>query len=269
VYPRLLQFGSFTLPTEGACLAVGLLVALILGQAAARRLQIAQETMWNLSMTAVVAALLGAKLTLILSSGRVFLHYPLLVLSLSVLRSPAARWGGLLAAMLAALVALRFQRMPLLRTLDAAAPALALGDAFANLGAFATGAQYGAPTALPWGVIYHSRWAALWAGTPLGVRLHPVQLYLCGLDLLLCALLWWLLLQALRSGEVFGAGLFLYGLALYGVELLRGEVPFVLLHGALSIQQAIAVGMVLTGALLWLERPAPEPRSQARGIHVV
>jgi len=269
MHPLLFQIGPFTLPTEGACLAVGLLAALALAQAFARRLQIAQEQMWNLSMTAVLAALLGAKLELILSSGRAFLHYPLLVLSLSVLRSPAARWSGFLTGLLAALVYARIQRMPLLRTLDAAAPALALGDAFANLGAFATGAQFGAPTALPWGVVYHSRWAALWAGTPLGVRLHPTQLYLCGVDLLLCALLWRLLTQARQAGETFGAGMFLYGLALYGVELLRGDVSFVLLHGALSLQQGIAVLMVLAGALLWLERPAPQPVHPHRGIHAV
>ena len=266
VYPRLFQFGPVALPTEGVCLVVGLLLALMLAQAAARRLQIAQETMWNLSMTAVLSALVGAKLVLILESGGAFLHYPLLVLSLSVLRSSSARVGGSLLALMAALLYMRFQRMPLLRTLDAAAPALALGDAFAHLGAFASGAEYGAPTTLPWGVVFHSRWAALWAGTPLGVRLHPAQLYLCGFDLLLCALLWRWLPRQRQTGETLGAGLFLYGLASYGVELLRGDVNFLLLHGALSPQQAMAALMVVAGALLWMERPAPQPH---RGIHAV
>lgn len=256
MYPRLFQFGPFTLPTYGACLAIGMVAALFLALHTARRLRIDPESMWNLSMLVVFSALLGSKLLLIVANWRDFLRYPLLMLSLSIPQSRSTLLGGFVLALLAGLFYLRAKKMPLLRTLDAAAPALALADVFANLGAFAAGSDYGAPTALPWGVVYRNPWAAYWSGTPLGIRLHPTQLYACLAELFLCAFLLWLLPRQRQDGEAIGAWLFLYGLARFGIEFFRGDVDFTIFHKTLSIQQGITIVMVIAGALLWLERDA-------------
>jgi len=151
-----------------------------------------------------------------------------------------------------------------LRTLDAAAPALALADVFAKLGAFAAGSNYGAPTALPWGVVYRNPWATYWSGTPLGIRLHPTQLYACLAELFLCAFLLWLLPRQRQEGEAIGAWLFFYGLVRFGIEFFRGDVDSTFFHGMLSMQQGIAIVMVIAGALLWLERSAPH---QQEALH--
>ena len=254
MYPRLFQFGPVTLPTYGACLALGLVAALFLALHNARRLKISPESMWNLSMAMVLCGLVGSKLFLILTNLRDFLSFPLLMLSLPVTQSPLALLGGVALAFVVGYIYLRGKKMPLLATLDALAPALLLADAFANLGAFASGSDYGTPTAHRWGVIYSSHWAAFWSGTPLGIRLQPTQLYLCAVDLLLCALLLWLLPRQRQSGESMGAGLFLSGLAFFGIDFFRGDVSTPLFHGTISLAQAISALMVIVGALLWLER---------------
>lgn len=205
-------------------------------------------------MAMVLSGLVGSKLLLVLTNLRDFFHYPLLMLSLPITQSPRALFGGALLALVIGAVYLRAKKMPPLHTLDALAPAFLLADAFANLGAFASGSNYGTPTAHLWGVIYTNRWAAFWSGTPLGIRLQPTQLYLCAADLLLCALLLWLLPRQRQQGEGIGAGLFLYGLALFGIGFFRGDVPTPLFHATLSVTQGIAVLMVIVGALLWLER---------------
>ncbi|HUZ04550.1 MAG TPA: prolipoprotein diacylglyceryl transferase family protein [Acidobacteriaceae bacterium] len=271
MYPRLFQFGPITLPTYGACLAIGLVAALFLALYTARRLRIEPESMWNLSMLVVFSALLGSKLLLLVANFRDFLHYPLLMLSLSITQSRSALLDGFILALLAGMMYIRAKKMPWLRTLDAAAPALALGDAFANLGAFAAGSGYGKPTALPWGVVYHSRWAATWSNTPLNIRLHPTQMYLCLVELFLCALLVWMLPRQRQDGEGIGSWLFLYGLALYGIDFFRGDVRYALFGGRLSLQQGIACVLVMAGALLWLERGTSQSKGSApsQGIHVV
>ena len=236
-------------------MAIALVAALFLVLHAARRLRMQPERMWNLSMLIIFTMLLGSKLLLIVSNVRDFLHYPLLILSLSTARSWSAMLGGFLLALIAGLLYVWTKKMPLLRTLDAVAPALALGGAIASLGAFAAGSGYGSPTALPWGVVYNNRWAAYWYGTPLGVRLHPVQLYEAAIAGGLCLLLLWLLPRHRQDGEVMGAGLFLYGIAMFWLQFLSDQQVHVFLFGGtFSILQGIAFVMVIAGALLWLER---------------
>jgi phosphatidylglycerol:prolipoprotein diacylglycerol transferase len=257
VYPRLFQFGPITLPTYGACLALGLVAALFLALHNARRLKIPPEAMWNLSMAMVLSGLVGSKLLLILTNLRDFFRFPLLMLSLPITQSPRALFGGAFAALVVGYIYLRAKKMPLLATLDALTPAFLLADAFANLGAFASGSNYGLPTAHRWGVTYTSHLAAFWSGTPLGVRLHPTQLYLCAADVLIWVLVLWLLPRQRQTGECIGSGLFLYGLALFSIDFFRGDLSTPLFHGTLSLSQCIAVWMVIVGAMLWLEREAP------------
>ncbi len=157
----------------------------------------------------------------------------------------------------AGLLYMTLKRMPWLDTLDAAAPAWALGQAILMLGCFFAGCDYGRPTSAPWGVIFHSRWAALWNGTPLGVKLQPVQLYLFAVQLGLClSLLWWLPRRR-QPGELLGSWLLVFGLVEFSLNYYRGENRLLVLGGALSLTQAIDFCMVVLGALLLLEqRPA-------------
>jgi phosphatidylglycerol:prolipoprotein diacylglycerol transferase len=234
--------------------AVALLAALFLAQQTARRLALPPNEIWDMGMLAVFSGILGTKLLPIVQDWRDFLHYPLLVLGLSTAQDGRALLLGLLLASLAGWAYARARALPLLRALDAFAPAIALGIAIVQLGAFLAGSGPGRPTALPWGIVYTDRWAALWYGTPLGVRLHPTQLYACAVSGLLCAGLFWLLPRRRQDGEAFGAWLFLYGMALYWLGFLRyasGAGAF--FHGAISLEQGIAFVMVIVGALLWMD----------------
>ena len=84
-------------------------------------------------------------------------------------------------------------------------------------------------------------------GTPLGVPLHPTQLYASMVQFLLFVLLLWLLHRPHHDGEILGAWLFLGGLSGFLLTLLRGD-------GIVTTQLVSAV-MVLGGGLLWLRRP--------------
>src|SRR5580693_2363108 len=93
-------------------------------------------------------------------------------------------YGRLVGGVLTILLYTHFQKMPLLPTLDTCAAALPVGHAIGRMGCFFAGCCYGKPTTEPWGVIFTNPTAAQLAGTPLGVHLHPTQLYEASLEFL-------------------------------------------------------------------------------------
>ncbi len=61
-------------------------------------------------------------------------------------------YGGFILGAAAVLLAMRRRRLPLARSADAAAPALALGYAIGRVGCLLVGDDYGIPTDAPWGL---------------------------------------------------------------------------------------------------------------------
>lgn len=263
MYPRLLELGPVSFPTYGVFAAIALIAGLGLATRTAARLGVRPEAMWNLCLITVFTAALGSRLLLFAAHWRDFLSYPLLMFSItspSSINSVLTKVG---LGMTAGLFYMTWKHMSWRSTLDAAAPAWALSQAILLLGCFFAGCDYGRPTAMPWGVTFHSRWALLWNGTPLEVRLHPVQLYLCAVELILCAgLLTWLPHRR-QPGELAGAWLLAGGLTEFFLDFFRGGTPLWVLHGAFSLTQAMDFVMVILGAGLLLQSPAGSTSLQA------
>ncbi|MFW6051073.1 MAG: prolipoprotein diacylglyceryl transferase [Myxococcota bacterium] len=155
--------------------------------------------------------------------------------------------GGLSLGAFAGWVAVRWRGMPFVRWLDVAAPGAAIGVAFGRLGCFFNGCCYGRPTLFPVAVVFeHSETAA----RPLGVPLHPTQLYAAAGLLLLAVVLWHV--RAHPPGR--RAGWFLVGYAVLrvGVETLRADyrgyvfdLPATAV--AASVIGLVGVALVLSG----------------------
>ena len=166
-------------------------------------------------------------------------------------------YGGLIGALVAAVVLLRRYRLPFFEVADVLAPSVALGHFFGRLGCFSAGCCYGRSCSPAWGVVFSHPLAAEISGTPLGVPLVPTQLYEAAFNLANYAFLAWLFRRRLRPGSVLAAYLIGYGVARFVIEFFRGDADrgFVL-GGALSTSQAIAGVMVPLGfaILIWVRR---------------
>lgn len=250
MHPLLFHFGRIAIPTYGVLTAVALLAGLACAVLQARRLGLRSDRMWNLGLVAILAALFGSRLLLVLANFQAFRAHPFWVLGLANIPGEWIALGGAAVGVLAAIVYALAEGMPLPVVADAAAPGLALAFAINRLGAFCGGLAWGRPTSLPWGVMYRSFVAYLWYRVPLGVKVHPVQLYGAAASLAIFVLL--LALRARRAGEIAGAWLFLYGLARFFLEFFRGdEVPLI---AGLTLPQLLAIFSVVAGAALWLRR---------------
>jgi phosphatidylglycerol---prolipoprotein diacylglyceryl transferase len=253
LHPLLFHTGTLVIPTYGVLTAAALLAALALCVERARCAGLPRDKVWNLGLIAILAALFATRLLNVASNLRVFLRHPFWVLGLATVHGGwIAAGGAAVGAAAAALYALA-EGLPLLRIADAAAPAAALGFAISRVGAFCAGLGWGTPTALSWGVTYRSALAWLWYRTPLGTRVQPVQLYDAAASLAILALL--LFMPRHRDGEIAGAWLFLYGIAHFFLEFVRGDaVGDPALAGVFTVAQGLCIVAVIAGGTLWLQR---------------
>ena len=257
MYPRLFELGPVSFPAYGLFAAVALIAGLALAMRLAARSGLRPDQIWNAGLLTVFVAAFSARLLLIAGHWHDFLQYPMVMLSIAVPRTPNTVLTRYALGAFFGLAYLSWRRIPWLPALDVVAPAFALGQGLLAIGCFFAGCDYGRPTTLPWGVTFHSRWALLWNGTPLGTSLHPVQLYLCVADFAILALLLVWFPRRKQPGEIAGIWLFLTGLAQFFLGFfLASDVP-VLFHGTIGLSQALGFAMVVAGCILLLEQPRP------------
>ena len=75
-------------------------------------------------------------------------------------------YGGLILAVVVALVYIRRIGLPLWTTTDVFAPGIALGHVVGRFGCLFAGCCFGKPTTLPWGITFRDTFAA----TNVGLR---------------------------------------------------------------------------------------------------
>lgn len=235
--------------------ALGVLLALVAAQRTARIAGVNAVYMWNLCVVALCAALAAQRLLLVAVNWRALRQHPAWLFGLGMIHHPLLAGAAVFAALGCALWYGYSHRMPLFATADALAPPLALGMVFEQVGALLAGSGYGTASAAAWAVTYTNPYAALWSGTPLDVRLHPVQAYAALAFLILAVFLFAWLPRRRQQGDVAGLWLLGVGAAIYVTEFWRDpEGRGVVLGGALDGPQIAAVFMVLAGALALRER---------------
>lgn len=259
MFPRLFHIGNFSLPTYGLLVSIGVLVGLWVSVRNSQRQGINPEDAWNLGIIVVLCGILGAKILYIINDWSFYTSHPGEIFSIGTLQAGGVFSGGLIAAFAAAAWYVHKHRMPALGTCDAFAPGLALGHAIGRLGCFAAGCCYGKPTDHFWGVTFKNPLAQAWVGTPLNTPLEPTQLFESAVELANFFILMWLFKRKKFDGQIFGAYLFLYGVARYFLEFIRDDPGRgSVFGGVMTGTQLISICLVLAGGVIWWLRPAPK-----------
>jgi phosphatidylglycerol:prolipoprotein diacylglycerol transferase len=257
VHPVLFHFGAVLIPSYGAIAALGVVLALLLAQHTARIARLNPSHIWNLCVVALFAAMVGSRLFLLLLNWRVLLRHPSWIFMLAMIHHPLVGMAGAVAGAVCAWIYARWQGLGILAVADAVAAPLAMGMAFEQIGELMSGSGYGleASPGLPWAVTYTDPLTARWSGTPLGVPLHPVQVY-AALGLVTVAALILVLMPRLKQrGDAAGLWMLGTGVTVFVTELWRDRVGRgSIFGGVFDGPQVGAIVLVLLAALLLRER---------------
>lgn len=247
MYPKILDLGPITIHTYGILLAAAFIAGIWLTSRNARKAGVSPDAVWSVGLAVIFSSLVGAKLLLLFSNFDYYSQNLREVFSLSTLRSSGVYYGGVLLGLGAAAWYVAKKRISPWIMADIAAPGLALGQAIARLGCLSAGCCYGKPTDLPWSIVYKDPYSYQNVGVPLGIPLHPTQLYEFVGGLCLFGFLMWRLSRKRITGQIILEYLALYAALRFVIEFFRDDARGFVLYGLLSVSQLIAI-LTMAGA---------------------
>jgi len=221
-----LQVGPVALPLPPLLVLVGIWLGLILAERHVAHFGLNADQLFNLVLIGMISGLVGARLAYVIRYPQAFAGSPLDVFSRNLgLFDPLI---GAVIGVLAAVIYAQRRHFPLLSTLDALTPGLAVFTFALALSHLASGDAFGAPSNLPWSL-------ELW-----GIRRHPAQIYDAVGAALILGYLWpgRKFLGEMRPGGYFLSFITLTSAARLILEGFRGDSA--LLPGGLRAAQVIA-----------------------------
>jgi phosphatidylglycerol:prolipoprotein diacylglycerol transferase len=259
-----LQFTAF-----GIAVVMSFMVAQMISQEEMKRLGHDPAPIADMIFGAVVGGLLGAKLYFVVVLGNWDALFT---------RGGFVFWGGLIGGAIGVLLIARFKKVPIWRTLEVGAPALAAAYAVGRTGCWGVGDDYGRPwdgpiaTQFPEGappstagIMQQEFGVEFPAGTDPNtlVAVHPTQLYEVAMSVVMFAIIWRLRHHRHAEGWLFGVYCVLAGIERFVVEFFRAKDDA--LGFGLTLAQMIALTAIALGVtLLYLRNNASRPASAVR-----
>ncbi|MEO0069543.1 MAG: prolipoprotein diacylglyceryl transferase [candidate division WOR-3 bacterium] len=247
MFPVLLRIGNLQLYSYGVMLFISFVLGIYLVEQRARRFGVDPKKITDLALWVLLAVVLGSRLFYVAFHWSEFKHN-----QIDIIRfwgnppglSGLMFYGGFLGAFIAGLIFVWVNRLPLVRLLDAVAPAIVLGEGFTRIGCFLNGCCFGKPTNSFLGVLFppNSPAGAQFPNQPI----HPTQLYssLAGFVLFGLALL--LERKKSKPGVLFAIILILYSLFRFGIDFVRYYENAANFWG----NQVVALSLALLGVIL-------------------
>jgi phosphatidylglycerol:prolipoprotein diacylglycerol transferase len=254
MYP-FIHLGPITLGTYGLCVAAALIVGFFILRADLRRRNIHADAEGIIGITGL-AGLAGARLYHLLESPSDFFSDPWHLLFSTM---GFAWFGAVIGGFIALVLLARSNKMKMLRMLDVASPAAALGYGIGRIGCLISGdGDYGIPTSLPWGMSFPN------GLVPTTQRVHPTPIYEFLAALVIAHFLWHIGKRAVGAerpaGEVFGYFLMFTGISRFLEEFIRlNPRSFLGMTNAQVASLLSIVGGILL--LVIISRPGQAPRA--------
>ncbi|GLQ56080.1 prolipoprotein diacylglyceryl transferase [Devosia nitrariae] len=207
------------------------------------------DEIWDFAFWAILGIIIGGRIAYVLFYNLPqYLANPLEIFALW--DGGMAFHGGMLGLMLAVMLFTRAKGGNLLSSLDLLAAVGTIGIMLGRLANFINAELYGAPTDLPWGVVFPT--------DPLGVPRHPSQLYEAALEGLLLFLVIRFATHVTHSlrrpgltAGIFGIGYALSRIAVEFVRLPDAQIGY-LYGGWLTMGQVLSLPLLLAGLALAL-----------------
>jgi phosphatidylglycerol:prolipoprotein diacylglycerol transferase len=100
VYPQLVHFGRFFLPTYGFLVSMGVLLGLWISVRNSERLGIDGDKAWNFGILVVLSGIIGAKLLYIINEWGYYSTHPSEIFTVTTLQAGGVFSGGTCASII-------------------------------------------------------------------------------------------------------------------------------------------------------------------------
>ena len=239
MHPFLLKIGNFSIYTYGFFLATGFGAGLLLAKSEAKRLGQNSDKIMDLAFYILISAIIGSRLLYVLTNLETFTKDPVGIFK--IWEGGLVFYGGFIAAMITAIILLKKWKMDLWTIADLTAPSIAAGQFFGRIGCFSAGCCYGKICDLPWAIVFRNPDSL----APVGIPLHPTQLYHAFSNLVIFFFLWFYRKRKKFDGQLFWLYILLYGITRAFIEIFRGDFRGNTFFNFLSISQIIGLTMAI------------------------
>lgn len=243
--PIAFSVGPFSVRWYGIAYVLGFFFAgLIIWRLAKRwKVRINTDALFTILLCIILGVIVGARLGYVIFYGAgEYLVHPLEIFMIS--NGGMSFHGGLVGALLAGIVAAKLCDIPYLTLADMGCIAAPIGLFFGRCANFINGELWGAPTDLPWGVVF--------GGAAGSMPRHPSQLYEALLEGVLIFIVLFALSRKLPPrprGTFLGLFLIMYGACRFLIEFVRepdAQLGY-LWGGWLTMGQVLSVPLILVG----------------------
>jgi phosphatidylglycerol:prolipoprotein diacylglycerol transferase len=162
---ELLRIGNFSVQTWGTIVAIGMIIAIILMLAEARKRKLEEKAESMLVFMIFFGLICGRLAYIAVNTG----EFSNLLSWLNIWKGGIISWGVLLGVILGTIASKLITKIKLsefYEIIDLMAPYLILAIAIGRIGCFLRGCCFGIPSDLPWAVSYSG-----------GISVHPTQIY--------------------------------------------------------------------------------------------
>ena len=256
--PVALELGFIKIHWYGISYLVGIVAGwfLLRRRGGLPRWSISSEQLADLVFYAVLGVIIGGRLGSVLFYHLDdYLQNPLEIFYIQ--RGGMSFHGGLLGVIVAMWLFARKIQRPFFEVTDFIAPVVPIGLGCGRIGNFINGELWGAPSNVPWAMVFPAPAAG-------GILRHPSQLYQALLEgLLLFIILWWFSGRARPRMAVSGLFLLAYGVFRGAAEFFRAPDAHIgyLAFDWLTMGQLLSLPMILAGLVFLLlaygRRPGP------------
>jgi phosphatidylglycerol:prolipoprotein diacylglycerol transferase len=246
VHPIAFHIGSFAVHSYGVMIALAFVFGLWTAMLRARRVNISSEIIGDVTLWVMFGVILGARITYVATYWNdEFAGQPLSEI-FAIWHGGLVFYGGLIGAIIAGAIYLRWKKLPLWKIADVLAPSVALGSVFGRTGCLLNGCCYGRACGLPWAISFPP-------GNPLGsptTPVHPTEIYEALLNFALYLFLAWLFRRKKFDGQIFATYLIGYAITRSFVECFRGDYDAAHHHFGLTPGQLVSIPIFITGLAL-------------------
>lgn len=257
MHPIAFTIGTLTIRWYGVMIAVSIVISIAVLYTESLHQRINADDILDMAITAVICGILGARIGWILTSRDVlwYLAHPFHILA--IWEGGLSYFGGIIGGVIGANWVIRRRRLGFWRTVDMAAPLLALSFGIGKIGCWLNGCCNGKPTTSWLGVVFTNPQSEC---TLLNQKIWPAQLFNSASGFLTFVLLFWVVRNHKKyDGQVFIWYLYLYGATSFVVEFFR-YIPVHIL--GLTPNQWTALIIIPLGYIasrFLRNRPAAEP----------